>query len=530
MAVVELNKKLVLKYLKRKIPEDKLKEKIPMLGTDLDEITDEKISIDILPSRPDLLSEERFSRALNGFLGFEAGLKNYEVKESNYEVKIGAGVQSIRPYMACAVVKGLKIDEEYLTALMQMQEKLHATFARKRRLASIGMYDLNTIKFPLRYTTVSEDFAFTALGFATKMTISEILEKHPKGIEFCHLLPKEIFPIWVDANGEVLSLPPLINSAHTALTTKTRNVFVDVTGLSEKVVNQTLNIVICALADAGGKIYGVRVGKKKMPDLKGKIMPIDYGYINKILGLNLCKAEIKKYLERMRFGIKGDKATIPPYRVDILHQVDLAEDVAVAYGFENFKQSIPNISTMGGESKETIFTRHTSETMAGLGFLEVLNYALSNEEILCKRMRITKELLKTTNALNVSYTALRDALLPGLLKTLSENTHNSYPQEIYETGPVFTPKEENHLAAASSHSKTSFTEIKSVAEAFFRSLGKAMELKETEHRSFIKGRTAEIFINGKNIGIMGEIHPQVLNNFELENPVAVFEIDLDCLC
>ncbi len=533
MATVTFNKKLVMKLLKKVLTDKELEDRISMLGSEVDHVDEREIVSDVLANRPDMLSEHGLVRQLNGFIGGERGLRNYSVKKSNYSAVIDKSTKEVRPYALCAVVRGLRLTEDHVKSLMQLQEKMHATYARKRKQAAIGVHDLNAVEFPVKYTTVKGSFSFVPLGYKQEMSIEDVLKMHPKGIEYAQLLPKKDYPVWIDAKNNVLSLPPIINAARTSVTEKTRDVFIDVTGWDERIVENILNIVTCTIADMDGEIHSVDVGGKEYPNLKPKHMKIEYSSINKLLGMDLPHDHINMLLQRMRFGVEDGKALIPPYRVDIMHQVDLAEEVAVAYGYENFKPEMPKISTIGEETSTTRVKRALGDLMIGFSYLECITYSLSNEDTLLKRMRREGKLVKTRNSVNQNYDTMRNSVLPSLLKVLSENKHHSYPQRMYEIGKVFhkgTEISENwSLCGVTSHYNAEYTEIKSVLESLFGNLGHKISFKDTKDGAFLDGRSAEIHLEGKKIGIVGEIHPQVLNNFELENPVAAFELDITSL-
>src|SRR3989338_4936379 len=532
MPTVNLDKKRFLKYLDRDYDDEFLKERIAMLGTDLDSITETEIIVEAFPNRPDLLGEAGMARALRGFIGIETGLPAYDIKKGNWKVSVDHKVKKIREHAVCAVAKNVNIDSAYLKSLMQIKKKLHVTHSRNRKMASIGMYDLDTVKFPIKYTTVQHDFKFTPLEATKEMTVKQILKEHPKGKDYAHLLVGDEYPMWIDAQGQVLSMPPIINSAETAITEKTKNLFIDVTGLDGKVVDQAMSNIVALLHDHGAKIEQVNINGAITPNMAPWEMKFDYKYINKFLGLDLTDKEIKKHLERMRIGVRGDMAVVPAYRTDILHPRDLMEEVAISYGYENFEAEIPNVSTVGEEQPATVFQRKLAEACVGLGLLECLSFHLSNEGVLIEKMdREPRPLLKVTNPVNKDYDTIRDLLMPGLLKVLSENKHHELPQKLFEQGTVVDEKmnEVTSLAIVSSHANAGYDEARSMVEAIFRSLGKPVAFTQDTKPYFMPGRTAQIAYQGEHIGYCGEIHPKVLNNFGLENPAIGIEFNVDRL-
>ncbi len=542
MPSISLDKKKVLHYLGKKVNDETLRDRIAMLGTDLESITEDEINVEVFPNRPDMLSEEGFARSLASFLGIRRGLTKYKIHKSKYESNLEKEAIRIRPYVGNAVVKGIKMNDYTIKSLMNMQEKLHGTQCRDRKKASIGVYDLDTIKFPLNYIAVDKDFSFTPLFSEKKMTVKEILEKHPKGKDYAHLLPGPKYTVWIDSNEKVLSLPPIINSIDTAVTEKTKNLFVDVTGTHKRTVSETLNIVVSQLAEMGGEIYEIKVNGEPCPNLDPKSMVLKVNYVNKMLGLDLKPDKMATFLHKMGHGAEVHKnsliVNVPAYRVDILHPIDLVEDVAIAYGYENFREEIPKVSTIGEESKDEIVIRKLANICAGFSLIEVYNYHLTNCNDLFKKMRCQKDnIMELLNSKNENYDVIRNTLLPGLMKILSENKHHEYPQIIFEIGRIVRPNanaengavEDINLSIALCHNNADFSSIKSHIKSIVREAGKTVSFKEGKNPSFIEGRCARIFINEREAGIMGEIHPKVLNNFDIELPVAALEINTEKL-
>jgi len=529
MPKITLNKKETLKLLGKSLSDKKLLETIPLLGTDLDEITPTTIEVEIFPNRPDLLSEEGFARALSSFLGIKTGLKTYKVNSSNYKVKIDPKAKKLIPFTAEAVVKGLNFTNESLTSLMNLQEKLHTTHGRNRKRISTGVYDLSTIKFPIKLTTKPRSFAFHALEDKNKKTIDNILEKHPKGKEYGHLLTKKEVPIWMDANNTVLSMPPVINSETTKVTKNTKELFIEVTGHNKEAVERALYIQLAALSDRGGKIY--KIGKS--PNLEPHKIKINPNNINKLLGLNLKKQEISRLASKMglNYNPNNNLVLYPPYRTDILHEVDITEDIAIAYGYDNFSAAIPQMATISEEDSFEKFKNKIADICVGLGLQEVSSYVISNKEDETTKTRTSQSVINLKNAISKEYNILRPWLIPSLLNVLKVNRHNEYPQNIFEIGKVFlkkgsTHKEPTRLAISLCHSKADYTETKRILDTILHNLGLNPTYKTTEHKTFISGRVARVSIKNKDIAFIGEIHPEVINNFELDMPVAMIELNL----
>ena len=528
MPTITLDKKDLMKLLGRVIPDEKLKDRISMLGTDLEKVTKDEIEVEIFPNRPDMLSSEGFARALSSFIGIKKGLKEYKINKSSYKLKKDSKVKKVRPFAVNAVVKNVVFNDASIKSLMQVQEKLHASHGRNRKKVSIGVYDLNKIKFPLTYTTKPKSFKFTPLEFSKDITLSEILEKHPKGRDYAHTLEKfKEYPIWLDASNQVLALVPIINSEETKVDEKTKDLFIDVTGTDLRACEQALNIIVTSLADRGGKIYEVKVDNVSYPNLNPQRVKLNKTYVEKMLGLELTEAKIKTLLSKMGINYANGNAIIPAYRTDIISEIDLVEDIAIAYGYENFIPEIPNVSTIAKESEFEIFRNKICDVLANLGLIETNTYNLTNKNAQTKLMNLKNlKLVEIANALNEDYNVLRAWMIPSSLEVLKNNKHYDYPQKIFEAGTVFTPDEKVRLSVLLADSKVTFTDIKQILDVIFNSLGLAYEIKETEHDSFIPGRIGRVSCNGKEVAYIGEIHPKVLDNFTLETPVAALELNL----
>ncbi|MFH0870803.1 MAG: phenylalanine--tRNA ligase subunit beta [archaeon] len=546
MPTITLNKDAFEKLVGKKLPLEELKDRISMLGTDLEKIEGNDIVVEVFPNRPDMLSEPGFARALSSFIGVKTGLREYKTKKggADYRIIIDASVKEVRPFTACAIVKNLKFDDEKIREVIQLQEKLHVTFGRNRKKLAIGIYPLEKIKLPIAYTAKKPDeIKFRPLESERMMTGSEILEKHPTGKEYAHLLKgKKLYPIFIDANDDILSMPPIINSHLTGrITEKTKDIFIECSGFDMRVLKQCLNIIVTSLADIGGEVFEMTLeyGKQKIitPDLASLEMPLDLKYINKIIGMEFKEADIKNLLGRMGFGYKNKKVLIPPYRTDILHQIDIAEDIAIAYGYENFEPEIPNVSTVGEESAFEVFKGRIANILVGLGMVETISYHLSSKETNNAKMLHDEPVVELDNSLTAERNILRSRILPGVMQVLSENTNKEYPQNLFELGNVFRPdkacetgvKENVMLGMVLCGADVDYTRAKQAADVIMGALELKFDCSPTKHGSFIRGRAAKIMIDKQEIGLIGEMHPEVLDNFGLQMPVSAIEIDMGAL-
>jgi len=467
MAIVSLNKKALEKKV-GKIT-DKIRDRISMLGCPIEAETPQEIQIDVSPNRPDFLSEQGFSRALLAFIGKKTGLQEYKVKKSSHQVIIDSSVKQVRPFTACAIVKNLKLDDSRIKEIIDMQEKLHTTYGRNRKRLAIGIYPMEKIKLPIHYKALApEKIKFRPLESQREMNGLQILSQHPAGRDYAKLLEgKKVFPIFTDAKGAVLSMPPIINSHETGkVNEKTKEVFIECSGFDMNVLNKCLAIIVTTLADMGADIYEMKLksGSKTLttPDLTPEKTKINLKNVNKLLGLELKDKDIKKLLEKMNFSFNSGTVLVPAYRTDILHEVDLIEDIAIAYGYENFTPTIPNVSTIASESKLEKLKSKIAEMLIGLNTIETYSHSITTYEDECRKMHTKKELIQLTNA-KTGYNTMRASMLPSLMKILGDNRDVDYPQRIFEMGKVFNKSgkevsEQTNLALALTNSN--FTEIK----------------------------------------------------------------------
>jgi len=532
----------------------RLREEIPMMGLGWERDDPEGFEVEVFPNRPDMLSPEGLARAYKGFIGLERGVPDYVVKHGFYEAYVDAAVKSVRPYIAFVAIKNVPMDEEVFKSIIQVQEKLHISYCRNRRKGSIGVHDLDKLKPPVRYTVKPLSFRFRPLDSEEEMSIREILRRHPKGVEYGHLLSGfKYCPILEDSQGMVLSMPPVINSEYTRVTLETKNLFIDCTGLDWKTVNSVLNIIATSLAERGCQIYTVKihypydtpVGKEvETPDLAPSEMKLPLSLVDKVFGEHLDAEEVVKLLAKMRFDAvklsEGELLVkVPAYRVDIMHPVDLVEDVIIAYGYNRIEPEIPQFATIGGESRLERFSSKVRSIMVGLGYQEVMTEVLTNPRDLFVKMRVKPgPVVELENPKTVEYTVCRSWLLPSLMKVLARNRHREYPQRIFEVDDVVILDESSEtggrslrkLAAVSIHSEADYAEVKAVVDTLLDILAVEHRVEPEIHPSFIDGRTGFIkTLKGETVGFLGEIHPEVLINFGLENPAVGFEIDLEAV-
>ncbi|MFH1400654.1 MAG: phenylalanine--tRNA ligase subunit beta [Nanoarchaeota archaeon] len=539
MPTITLNKTVFERLVGKKLPLNTLKDRISMLGTDLERIEGNTIEVEVFPNRPDMLCEQGFARAFSSFIGVKTGLRTYHVETSKHQLIVEKTLPKEWTHAYACIVRGLKFDDEKIREVIQIQEKLGVTMLRRRKKGGIGLYPLEKITFPIRFAGLDPDaIRFRPLEHDTTLTGRQILNKHPTGREYAHLVEGwKRFPVFIDANGVIMSMPPIINSHDVGkIDHTTTDVFLEITGNDPKILRTALAIIATALADMGGRIQSITCTqqdgtKESMPNLAPKKMRFDLTHCNRWLGLKLTQAEAKALLARMGHGHQDKHALVAAYRADIMHPVDLFEDIAIAYGYDQFKEEIPNISTIAKEHPLEVLGTRVATILSGLGLLELNTYTLTNTRIQRDNMRTDTDVVEVLNPVNVDYNAVKAWLVPTLLETLSKNKHNEYPQHIFDIGTVCKKGqsesgvvEETHIAAALCDATADYTKIRQVLDHLLRMLDIKYTIRATNHPSFIEGRAGAIIINGHEAGLIGETHPEVLSNFELTMPVAVLEL------
>lgn len=548
MPIITLQRDRFCSFIGRLISVKQMAKKLPWLGLDIEETGLDYVKVEFNPNRMDFSSHAGIARAFRGLMGWETGIPNYVTQEGETVLNVDSSVAEVRPYVLATIVRDIELDDNSIGELMEMQEDLHWGVGRNRKKASIGVHSLEKVHPPFIYTTGDpENVRFVPLDKTEEMSMKEILEIHEKGIVYRQTVDwASKYPVILDSKKRVLSFPPIINGELTKVSSQTKALFIEVTGTNQNSIAKALNILVTALADMGGTIQSVKVKYKDQlfvsPNLKPQRMKLRVEYACKLLGLNLSDAQTARCLRKSRLGVnslnKGLlEVLVPAYRIDILHEVDLVEEVALGYGYFKLKPSKPPTLTTGAQEWANKMANYVRQIMIGLGFTEVLNFILTNETVHYKKMRKNpRKIIKLANPVSTECSIVRDSLLSGLMKNLSVNKHEIYPQQIFEVSDVVRIQRRTetsyerrlHVAAVSCHPTVNFTKTKSQVESLLANLGlKDWVIRETRHPSYFEGRKAAIYVQTKRMGTLGEIHPQVLNNFQLENPTGAFEIDLE---
>lgn len=529
-----------LKRLERLVgvPTKVLLQRLPYIGLDIESVEAGSVRVEYSPNRPDFGTDYGIARALRGLLGIELGLPRYRLSRSGVSVKVDGALSRVRPFIACVVASGLRLDSEDIRQLISLQEDLHEGLGRRRRRVAIGLHDLSRVKQPLFYEGLPPSFSFVPLDMKEEMSLARILKETDVGRRYSGALDgASVYPVIRDSSGTVLSFPPIVNGNVTRVTTETRELLVDVTGTEKAAGDDVLAIFASTLGEMGGRLGTVEIisgsERRVTPDIKPRAAPLDSALVREVTGLELTEREVIQCIRRSRMDVKGRKVLIPRYRVDILHRVDIAEEVALGYGIDRIQPLYPPSDRPGRFNPFDQFLDGVADLMAGAGFIEVMTYELTDSESLYGRFgRPSEGRIEVENPRSSEHSVLRDSLIPSLLSVLAKNVKEEYPQRIFEIGRVYSrvggmPREEWHLAALSAHAGAGFTEAKMYLESFFAvSVGASVSTQPAEHWAFAPGRSASVTAQDVFLGHIGELRPEPLVSFGLTVPAAGFELSL----
>ena len=573
MPTISVDQKLLASLLSRHGCQHDIADvdhRLPLLGTDIDRCDEEVLDIEIFPNRPDLLSAETLSLAMRGFLHNQPTLANESLESSGITLSVEPELATIRPVILGAVVRGLDMvdDDEmddFIKQLMDHQEKLHFALGRGRRRASIGVHDLTTLKPPFTVKAVERSHSFIPLAMEHAMTIDEILASHPKGVDYAHLLDgMEKVPIIEDAEGAVLSFPPIINGVHTTVQSSTRDLFIDVTGWDRRACESCLMLVALQAKERGGALQTIQIidchGKQEvLPNWTPVHHRVPARLITTILGRELSDDELSNAMLRMggtytgrspatsdeispsksmQYASEGEDMfgfDMPRWRFDLLHPVDIVEDIAIGHGYEDLGNDVPKAPMNAIPRPDDNLRRRIRTSMQGMGFMQIQSLTLSNDEDQFNRMRWKpfNEITRITNPITLEHTMMRHFLLPGLLRLLATNRHHDLPQSVYELGTVVRDhKNMDRLAFLTAERIGGFASIRGRIQAFLRDIGAenvVIEPLPDNEGPWLAGRSAKILLDGEWVGCFGEIDPSISQIFELLVPLNGAEFDVEAL-
>ncbi len=550
MPVIEVARWDLDRLVGRRLSDDEIIDLLPRVKCEIEELGSEKVSYEAPHDRPDLFSAEGLGRALRLLLGIGSG---DFVFEDNGVKCFNKGVPK-RSYIAFAIVEDLELDDEAIRQLFNLQEKLHITYARNRRKASIGLYDLDKIKLPVYYELVDPDETkFVPLDDTRLLSLREILKETEKGRIYGHLIADwEKYPILRDSEGNILSLPPIINADENKVTPDTRRVLIDSTGLDPRIVVDMVTIMATSVAERSKTRRIIFVdtimptGESiRAPRSKGATVELKYSDASSIIGIELEAPRVIDALKRMGYRIvesSGEKvvAEAPPYRIDVMEWIDLVEDVAMAIGYDVIGSAATKLppATHPGRRHPLEYLSSLMRTLfIGMGFSEVANYMMSNPWIQNQVFGDDKPLITVSNPKMEKYTCLRRWLTPGLLEVIVFNSGRRKELRLFEIGDVAIvdptadtgARIERRVGFAITHEKTTLTDGLAVIRTLFETLKTDYKLVKKKIKGLLEPRTASIIVEGKEVGFVGEVDPRVLVKLRIETPVVVGEIVLNKL-
>nr|WP_254839426.1 phenylalanine--tRNA ligase beta subunit-related protein [Natronomonas marina] len=587
--------------------DEELKSDLFALGLEFEgETEDGEFELEFAPDRLDRLSVEGIARSLRYQYGADRGVYVPDCNDAEWTIEVEGSVPDERPYVTGAVVRGLDLGEAELESLIQLQEKLHATMGRKRAKGAIGVHDLAMLKPAgedgdkrIVYRGVDPDGdTFVPLDDDAERTPAAVLSGHPIGDKYGDLVADlDRYPAIYDDIG-LFSFPPVINGRRTEVEAGSRDLFVEMTGTDQWTIDRMLAIVCYALDARGGRIEAVDVEYAdrtlRRPDLSTDTKTVGHDRIESTLGIDVAGEEVVDLLERSGLGVTTDdgaggtggtpadeveleevptrttetasvagtdadtdadtdtdddgltyEVEVPPYRVDVLHPMDVVDDVGRAYGFNDLEPRYPDVSTVGGRHETSRLEDAARDALVGLGFEDLLNFHMTSEAELFDRMGLSpdddavgaREPPTITGPYSEDYTVVRTWALPSLMMVLENNTHRAYPQDLAEIGLVAAEDddepthvaEHRSVAGVVARHDASYEDAKARLQALARAFDADLSTPPTDHPSFIDGRTAEVVLDGESVGVVGEVHPRVLVEHDLEVPVAGFEFRLDAL-
>ena len=530
--------------------DEELADILSLVKGEIDASEGDKLKIELNDTnRPDLWCVEGIARALRcSNSGAEKHLA--ELPEPDMEIFVDPELAEIRPFVAAFTACGWAPDERELDALIDVQEKLAASFGRNRKTAGAGFYLLDEIEFPIKYRAVSKETSFVPLGEENEMTLSEILDVTETGRTYAHLLEgADLMPLLEDSNGNILSFPPVLNSSTTGrVSAGDSRLFCEVTGTDWDTVQLSATILACNLQDRGAEILPIKVNYTEPYRRKTAVSPVIFSdrmtasmdSINSILGTNIDPETAQEALQRMDYAsVKLDETGItgvlPPYRRDGIHAVDMIEDIAISMGLSSFDPLLPEQFTLGKCAPIEDLADAVRLLLVGTGCEEILRPVLTSREKVTELTRTPNSPVSIANPMTAEYGVVRNTLLPGLLEVESTSAHAAYPHRIFETGEVLTAFEERYcrtevlLTCLVCGNEADFGDIHSIIGSICHARNLELSLQNTGDDRFIPGRCAAVIIDGSVSGVIGELHPAVLDGWGISRPASAFEITLSAL-
>ncbi|HEX9020068.1 MAG TPA: phenylalanine--tRNA ligase subunit beta, partial [Nitrospirota bacterium] len=535
MPTIDIKKRDLDSLIGKKLSLEVLEKKLMLAKAELKEYDAQTdgLKVELSDSnRPDLWSAEGIARQIRIALAGRAEAYPFfkHGRKPMREIRVAKEMEEVRPFIAACTASNVHMNDDVLAQAIQSQDKLSEIFGRKRATVSIGIYELDRILFPVAYRLAEPaSVSFMPLGMDERLTLAEILERHPKGIAYGNIVkPFPRYPVLIDSMGRALSFPPIINSREIGeVKPSTRNVLIEVTGTDLRMTALTLNILAAGFYDRGAEIEPILVTYPYKTGLGKRIaFPVDISGTFTVplarfsagLGEGVTPADVKKYLSAYGHSVGTSKGrvsvVVPPYRDDIMHPVDLVEDYAISRGYDSFEPVMPQQPTVGALSPLELLSDTVRGAMIGSGFQEIMSNILCSREELDYAREDGERLVEVDNVMSLAYSALRNRLLPSLLTLEAASSKAFYPHRVFEVGEVavFDASEnagsrtDLNLGALIAHPGANFSEMHSVLDVLFYYLGLKYRLDPAEHPLFLQGRCGRISAaDGVDLGFIGEV-------------------------
>jgi len=586
MPIISVGRDRLFKALGKTYSQDQFEELCFDFGIELDDVTSEKAiirkekhldeeatddeeviyKIEIPANRYDLLCLEGLAQALRIFIGKDE-VPDYKVRDlpvsSMLKMHVKPETSWIRPFVVCAVLRGITFDEARYNSFIDLQDKLHQNLCRKRTLVAIGTHDLDTLEGPFTYEALApSQIKFVPLKQEKEFRADELMEYYKSDMKlkkFLHIIENSsVFPVIYDSKRTVLSLPPIINGAHSAITLKTKNVFIECTGTDLTKAKIVLNTMVTMFSMYCETKFEVEPVEVINPDEKSVIYPdlsiwnleIDLPYISRSIGVPLKENEVISLLAKMQLSAQSQnskiRVSVPPTRSDILHKCDVMEDVSIAYGFNNIPKTKPKSLTQGKQHPLNHLSDLIRSEIAMAGFTEVLTWILCSYEenfSMVNRKDDKKTAVVIGNPRSSEFEVARTSLLPGILKTMGHNKDHPRPIKIFEVGDIVVLDDQKDVGAANQrrlaalycNSNSGFEIIHGLVDRIMEVVGvpfvtvgddSGYYIRPSHEPEFFPGRQASIIFKGKSIGAFGIVHPEVLARFDIPDPCSMLEMNI----
>ncbi|KAF3770095.1 hypothetical protein M406DRAFT_284644 [Cryphonectria parasitica EP155] len=601
MPTISVDKYDLWEALGQKYTKEEFEDLCFDFGIELDEDTEEderpagvppELKIEIPANRYDMLCFEGIQLMLNIFRS-KTPVPNWRLVEpasgKRETLTITESTTKVRPYAAGAILRNIKFTEKSYESFIGLQDKLHMNLARQRTLVAIGTHDLDTIQGPFKYDALSPDeIKFIPLNQKKEMTGREMMTFYEKDRhlgKYLHIIKDApVYPVMLDANNVVLSMPPIINGEHSKITLNTKNVFIDLTATDETKLEIVTNMMVAMFSMHCAEPFTIEpvevISKhndrtRTCPNLTPRVIETEIDYLNNCTGLNETPERICELLTKMAYAAKPSnkdknviEVSIPPTRADVLHQCDIMEDLAICYGYNNLPRSSPNKSaTIGAPTKIQKLSDIVRNEAAYAGWTEVLPLILCSfdENYTHLNRKDDGKAIRLANPKTAEYQVVRTSLLPGLLKTIRENKSKALPIKIFECSDVAFKDEaeerkarnQRNFAACFCGKSSGFEMVHGLLDRVLLMLrtafltheegleGKSIDYKVTENPSkpdgywieeidepiWFHGHAAAIYLRlgGKTeqVGQFGILHPSVLEAFDIRYPVSALEVNME---